>query len=210
MPQYKVTYFDIRGLAETIRQILIYAGIPFEDVRIPLGGLTPEKKEELGLEWGQVPLLEIDGEKKSQSYAICRFLAKKFNLAGKNENEEFRADEIVEAVRDYTLKSQPMFASIFGSDQSKLEEQKKQFAEVDSPVYLGRFNKLLEKQGKTYLVGDSLTYADILFAHFVTQFEMVFEMQLQKDYPAVQKLIAAVHNEPKIKEWIETRPKTKF
>jgi len=210
MPQYKLTYFDGRGLGEPIRQILTVAGVPFEDCRIPLGALTPEKKQELGLEWGQLPVLEIDGVRKAQSYAICRFLAKKYNLAGKNETEEFRCDEIVEAVRDYTAKSQPLFGSFFANDTAKLEEQKKQFGEVDSPIYLTRFNKLLEKQGKTWLVGDSLSWADIVLVHFCKQYELIFGLHLLKDYPAIQKLADAVENQPKIKEWIENRPKTKI
>ena len=34
MPSYKVTYFNIQGLAEPIRFILSHAGVEFEDVRI--------------------------------------------------------------------------------------------------------------------------------------------------------------------------------
>jgi glutathione S-transferase len=41
-----------------------------------------------------MPLLEVDGHKISQSGAIVRFLAKRFNLNGKDEFEAARADEI--------------------------------------------------------------------------------------------------------------------
>lgn len=34
MPQYKITYFPVRGLAEMSRLILTYAKVPFEDVRV--------------------------------------------------------------------------------------------------------------------------------------------------------------------------------
>jgi len=50
-----------------------------------------------------LPVLDIDGERKTQSWAILRLLARKFNLAGKDEAEEFRCDEICEAIRDYNL-----------------------------------------------------------------------------------------------------------
>lgn len=38
--------------------------------------------------YGQMPVLEVNGVKLSQSRAIERFLAKKFDLAGKDEWEQ--------------------------------------------------------------------------------------------------------------------------
>lgn len=34
MPQYKLTYFNIRWLGEGARVLFHYAGVPFEDVRV--------------------------------------------------------------------------------------------------------------------------------------------------------------------------------
>lgn len=103
MPEYKLIYFNVRGLGEVIRQLLTWADQPFEDVRLEIGELTPEKKLELNLEWGQLPILEIDGKRHAQSFAIGRYLAKKYNLMGDNEEEAFRVDEVVEAIRDYSM-----------------------------------------------------------------------------------------------------------
>ncbi len=41
---------------------------------------------------GQIPLLEHNGETIAQSMAIARYLAKEFNLAGKNNWEQAKAD----------------------------------------------------------------------------------------------------------------------
>lgn len=46
-PQYKITYFNVRGVAEPSRYILSYAGIDFEDVRIT-GDKWSELKESIG------------------------------------------------------------------------------------------------------------------------------------------------------------------
>jgi len=210
MPQYKVIYFDGRGAAEPIRQILTYAGQAFEDVRIPMGGLTQEKKEELKLPWGQVPVLEVDGKLMPQSFTIMRYLAKKYNIAGKTECEEFRVDAIVESARDLGLKAQPLLRAIFGQQLDKVGDLKKTFVEVDAPVMLKRFNEILEKGGNTWFVGTSLTYADIVFANTVAQFNALLSVQLEKDYPAITKLMEAINEEPKLKQWFEKRPKTAF
>jgi len=210
MPQYKVIYFDVRGLGETIRQLLVLADQPFEDVRIPLGGLTDAKKKELDLEWGQVPVLEIDGVRKSQSFAIARYLARKYNLVGKNETEEFRCDEIVEAIRDFSTKIGPIYQAFFGGDNAALDTAKKTIVEVDAPLYLGRFENILASKGNTWLVGDSITWADIVLVHNITSFETGFNVCLTNGLPSIQKLITAVQNNPKIKAWLAKRPETKL
>jgi len=210
MPQYKVIYFDVRGLGETIRQLLVIADQPFEDIRIPLGGLTDAKKKELDLEWGQVPVLDIDGVRKSQSFAIARYLAKKYNLVGKNETEEFRCDEVVEAIRDFVTKTAAVYQAFFGGDNAKLDAAKKTIVEVDVPLHLGRFENILASKGNTWLVGDSITWADIVFVHTITSFETAFDLCVTNEFPSIQKLIAAVQNNPKIKAWLAKRPETKL
>ena len=56
---------------------------------------------ELGLPWGQIPVLEIDGVKYGQSLACARYLARKYGLTGKNELEELKCDEIIDSFRDF-------------------------------------------------------------------------------------------------------------
>lgn len=51
----------------------------------------------------QVPVLEIDGKLYQQSTAIARFLAKQFNLAGKDNHEDFQIDFAYETITDLRL-----------------------------------------------------------------------------------------------------------
>lgn len=50
--------------------------------------------------FGQVPVLEVDGKKINQSFAICRYLAKQYNLAGKNDWEALEIDVTVDNIKD--------------------------------------------------------------------------------------------------------------
>lgn len=94
--QYKLVYFDFRGLGEAIRYIFAYVGVDFEDERIPFkpeDGIPSKQKEWLAKKkadtpFHQIPVLEVDGKMICHSNTIARFLGRRFNLAGKDEFEQ--------------------------------------------------------------------------------------------------------------------------
>ena len=90
MVDYKLYYFNFRGRAEIVRLIFAAAGQKYEDVRFEAEGWLNEYKAKSPL--GQAPYLEIhDGGKVlkiGQSITIARYLARKFNLAGKDDEEQ--------------------------------------------------------------------------------------------------------------------------
>ncbi|CAG7717678.1 unnamed protein product, partial [Allacma fusca] len=103
MTEYTFTYFDARGIAESVRYILAYSGANWKENRIPViaPGQSPIPDEvKARLRFGQIPLLEFDGKRLVQSQAISRYLAKQFKLTGKDEFEAAQCDEIVDAVKD--------------------------------------------------------------------------------------------------------------
>ena len=52
------------------------------------------------LPFGQLPVLEVDGENICQSMAIARFLANEFGLAGNSALTKAQIDEVVDVVSD--------------------------------------------------------------------------------------------------------------
>lgn len=97
-PKIKLVYFNTRGRAESIRYLLAYAGVPYEDVR-----LTREEwnsKVKPTIPFGQLPALYFNGAVITQSTAILRFLAKQFNLAGQDDLERGRADMLLHCLGD--------------------------------------------------------------------------------------------------------------
>lgn len=57
-----------------------------------------------GTPFGQLPILEYDGQVISQSVAICRFIAKENNLAGKDHWAQAQADMIVDTIMEFQMK----------------------------------------------------------------------------------------------------------
>lgn len=53
--------------------------------------------------FGQTPVLEVDGKRIHQSTAICRYLAKQFGLAGKDDWENLEIDAAVDTVHDLRM-----------------------------------------------------------------------------------------------------------
>lgn len=89
---YKLIYFEGPGVYDPIRSVLKYCKVKYESEVFSMGKLTDEKKTQLKLPFGQLPVMIIDGQMLSQFRAIMRFLAKRFSLAGENEWESAKCD----------------------------------------------------------------------------------------------------------------------
>ena len=94
MAQYKIVYFNVRRRGEVSRLILAAAGQQFEDVRLEKPKWIAEYKADAPL--GHVPYLEVTENgnvfRLGQSFAVARFLARRFHLDGTNEYEKGQVD----------------------------------------------------------------------------------------------------------------------
>jgi len=100
MVNFTLHYFNGRGRAEISRLIFAFAGIEYNDNRIED---WPKTKSETPI--GQVPFLTLDNGESDitqlpQSLAIARFLAREYNLVGRNNLDAAKADAIVDTCID--------------------------------------------------------------------------------------------------------------
>jgi glutathione S-transferase len=93
-------YFAGRGLADEIRWLLAATNTTFTQKIINQRSQLLKMTAKGQLPFGQLPLLQIDGLDIVQSQAIIRYLARKHQLLGKNDEEMLRCDIIAETVRD--------------------------------------------------------------------------------------------------------------
>ncbi|KAL5235184.1 hypothetical protein ACI65C_002594 [Semiaphis heraclei] len=195
----KLTYFNLPALAEPIRFLLSYSEIDFEEIRIEFEQWPSIKPT---MPFGQVPILEIDGKILNQSIAICRYLAKKAGLAGKDEWESLLIDITVDNIND--LRQAIASQAFDKNDESKAKKYVTLINET-IPLYMNKFEYTVgENDG--YFVNGKLSWADILFVAIIDFFGYLAKVDLLESRPKLQALKKNVSEIPQIKSWIAKRP----
>lgn len=224
MVSYKLTYFDGRGAGELCRQIFAAAEQKYEDNR-----LTDEEWEKFkaaGSEfpfllnimckilivwfpetpYNQLPMLEVDGKPLAQSHAMARYLAREFGFNGKSRWEEAQVNSLADQYKDYYAEARPYLAVKLGYTEGDAEAL---YTSVYLPVFkkhYGFFVNALKASGSGFLVGNSLTFIDLLVAQHSADLLGREKSDLFNDVPEMKAHSEKVQSIPQIKKWIETRP----
>jgi len=201
---YKVHYFNAKGRGEIIRLILVAADQKFEDIRIDMDK-WPEVKPTTPT--GVLPYVETpDGHIMTQSLAIARSLAKKFNLYGKTDCDFYLVERTVEQVADIFGEFVKL---MFGPAEGK-EDAKKSILEGKTHAAIVQLVKFLEENKTGFFAGDGVTYADFLVIQTYDNLPKVSDT-LQNDFPALKEHKEKVLNAiPSIKKWFEESKPTIF
>ncbi|XP_067675776.1 glutathione S-transferase 3-like [Haliotis asinina] len=196
-----LTYFDGRGLGEIVRFTLAACGIEFTETLLQERQEYEKLLEEGKLMFHQVPLLEIDGLELVQSGAIVRYVARKGGLYGDSNEETSKIDMFYEGTRDF-YKS---FLYLVFQDPKEVLAAAKAKA---LPRYLPIFDQALKKNGTGFLVGESMSLADIGLIEVLLSVTEYFGEETLSDYPSLkafksmmvsQERIAAFLNGPQKK-----------
>ncbi|KAI1692831.1 glutathione S-transferase 1 [Ditylenchus destructor] len=205
-PRYKLIYFNFLGLGEPLRFMFHLAGVPFEDIRVEVKEWKNGKKKGETC-WGVLPELQVDGKTLCQSKAINYYLAKKFGFAGKDEWENAKVLEFLCSLEDVFGK---LRAAFFLNDEAAKHETFKAIVNDDIRAYYNRLTKSLGENGTGYFVGDQLTVADIYIFVWLNGIDESWAPGLLEKYPKLKTFVERINNVPKIREWIEIRPKCPF
>nr|QVK45135.1 GSTs4 [Pagiophloeus tsushimanus] len=209
-PKYKLTYFDLTGLGESIRFLLSYGDLEFEDNRISRD-TWPTLKPTIKPPVGQLPLLEVDGKVLFQSTAIARYLGNVIGIAGANPLENWEIDSVVDTIIDLRTK---IFAWFTEQNESKKQELQKTLVTETFPFFLSKF-EAWAKQNSGYLAIGKLTWADIVFVaniDFLDEFcSKIFDKpSILSGYPTLEALKDTIFSLPNIKAWVDKRPPSNF
>ncbi|XGW09005.1 hypothetical protein V3C99_011371 [Haemonchus contortus] len=207
MVNYKLTYFDGRGVAETARQIFALADQKFEDNRLTREAFAEVKPT---LPFGQVPVLEVDGKQLAQSLAINRYLAKTFGFAGKDDFEAALIDSLGDQYSDYRAEMKTYYYAAHGFMPGDPEKLKTEVLFPARDKFLNFITKFLKNNASHgYLIGDKISWVDVLIAEHMADMSRTVPGFLDQ-FPEVKEHMNKVQEHPKIKKWIESRPQTSF
>jgi len=206
MVHYKLTYFDLRGLGEVVRLVFHYANVKFDDIRI-----TQEKWPELkpNTPYGQLPMLEVDGVQIAQTYAIARFLARRFDLAGEDDIESALLDSIADLQKDFQVQAQPYFQVASGRKEGDKEKLHKEVFVPAVEHHLPLLVRALEKTGSGFFGKKGPTWVDFYVANATFTAKGFSAAEFAK-YPEIEKHSARVHSLPQLKNYLSTRKETQF
>lgn len=206
MPNYKLHYFNGKGRAELARYIFAAADAKYEDVRIEFQDWPALKPK---LPFSQLPVLEVDGVQVNQSVAIAHFLGREFTLAGKSNLEDAHCLALAEQMKD--LLDGVVAFKFKETDETRKAEMQKAFEEGVMKTSLTALENYLKEHmsASGYIVGNDLTWADLAIYSGIELLQAYLgKDDLLSTYPTLTAHRTAIGNLPRIKKYLETRPKT--
>lgn len=168
---YELFYWPgIQGRGEFVRLALEEGGAPYVDVARGAGGMDAMKAilrgEGARLAPLAPPFLRDGDVLVAQSANILAYLAPRLGLVPGDEVSRCEALQIQLTIADLVDEAHdchhPISASLYYEDQKAAAKKRAAgFVRDRIPKYLGWLERILERRGGPYLLGDALAYPDL-------------------------------------------------
>ena len=195
MENVKLTYFKDNGRVGLIRAMLLYKKIPFENIMYTLDE-WPAKKD--NYEFKQLPQLEVNGKKLTQTIAICLYLARQLDLYPKDIYLQYHVDSLLACRDDITL----LYRKVKKKQYN--EEEYKKYKEMII-LYLQRIEDRYKELGcGKYYLGNDLSVADFFLGCMIYEFAILVKEEdiMGKYSPGIKNLVERLKNN-ELKEFYE-------
>uniref|UniRef100_H2YFI1 glutathione transferase n=1 Tax=Ciona savignyi TaxID=51511 RepID=H2YFI1_CIOSA len=197
-------YLDGRGRAEKIRWMLAACGIDYDE-NFSHGKEDFQKRVDDGLFlFKQIPMLEIDGIKIVQTGAILRYLGHKGKLMGDNPKEGAMIDMYTDGLIDmsvpgmiYIFQPKDEIDAFWTTNKEKLNNK-----------YFQVFEKILETNQSTFLVGNRQSMADIILIETLVNY-IDIEQDILANYPNLTAFMKQQGTIPWVSKFMQPGSKRK-
>lgn len=211
-----LTYWNVRGLGEPIRHLLKYKEVDFVDDRIePSGpgwgrwvGLRDNTE---GLELANLPFIDDNGTKVTQSIAVLRYLGRKFDLFPTLPEEIVLSEMLEQEIFDLRNRLtsacyDPYLVFIPGSPKSETGSfdhpyLKEKVVANRLKERLPKINRLLTKK---FAVKDEPTYVDFMLYEYLDQLKRFVPECFAEEVDNILCYMTRFENLPHLKEWFQS------
>lgn len=196
-PQIKLSYFDLTGRAELSRLLFTFGGIKFEDDRVADFGAF---KSQCPL--GQLPVLEVNGERFCQSGAIMRYAATLASLYPQDAVAALRANMVSESLAE--LFDKYILIRFHEKDAAVRADKFKAFAADNVAKTFAALEKMAVGP---FFVGDIASFADV---HLLDVVHNALEVDVSKEfsldtYPKLHAIVKRIKENGHIAEYLGTK-----
>ncbi|TGZ76456.1 glutathione S-transferase [Ascodesmis nigricans] len=214
------------GRAEPIRLALEEAAAEYDDTPGGMDELmkyvTPEFVDPNGnTPPFAPPILKVGNHLLYQTTNILLFLGPKLGLIPDDELGLYQVNELALTAWDLSDEAHnthhPIGVGLYYEDQKDAAaENAKQFRESRIPKFFGFFNRVLEQNkasNSDYLVGSSLTYADLVLWQVIDGLKFAFPKATERELGKLELLKAfydRVKERPRIKEYLGSKRRQKY
>ena len=178
--ELELGYWAIRGLAQPIRVLLAYVEVPFSEVRLGIdqdGTVIEDESADwvshqstLELPFPNLPyLIDASGRAQvrlTQSNAIMRYLARRFDLYGDTPSEQGAIDVLQDEAYDFRNRIVKAAYTLGAEYQAAYDE----FVAIGVPRHLDGFERYLANRGiDTHFVGGRISLVDFVLHELIWQ-----------------------------------------
>lgn len=225
--RYELYYWPILpGRGEFVRLVLEEAGAPYIDVaRLPDeegGGFRPLLAFVNGERPGQpayAPPILVHGELVlAQSAVICAYIGEQHGLAPDDPGQRKQALQLQLTIADVSDEAHnthhPVSATLYYEDQKEAAlEASRKFIDERMPRFLGYFERVLERSGGPWLMGEARTYPDLSLFQLLEGLTYAFPKGFAKvteSTPLILALRDRVAELPRIAAYLESDRRLPF
>jgi glutathione S-transferase len=168
---YELYYWPgIQGRGEFIRLAFEDAGVPYVDVCRARGGVARMEKLRRGAAPGLAPLappfLKVGDFVLAQTAAVLHFLAPRLGLVPEDPRQQLHAHQLQLTIADFIAEAHdthhPIAVSLYYGDQKREAKRRAvHFRDERLPMFLGYFERALERAGGEHFIGGAHTYVDL-------------------------------------------------
>ncbi len=221
--RYELYYWgEIQGRGEFIRLALEEAGADYVDVVRRKDGtdkmLRLMKSARIQQPPFAPPFLKLGKMVIGQTANILLFLGKREGLAPKSEQGRLWTHQLQLTLADFLVEvhdtHHPIGPGLYYEDQKpEAKRRSANFLKERAPKFLRYFEDVLKRNKTGWLVGGSLTYADLSLFQVVEGLRYAFPKamrKLAKKYPRVIELHNRVKQRPRIRAYLASKRRIPF